>query len=129
MNIRYPNWKDRSKDPDGFSETLECQMLVDEMKSLLHQLQTAIKFLRGWEVEHGVPEDEQFSGPKHNRVGIDNALIEHGALMALLIEKGIIKAKDYYEAQVEFLQRDVERYRSRLKEKYGMSEEQNLELH
>lgn len=125
MSKEHPNWKDRSTDPDGFAGTLEAQMMADEMERLLRQLQTAIKYLRDKEIADGVPLDMQFTGPKHNRVGIDNALIGHGGLVALLIEKGVIKAKEYYEVNIEFLERDVERYKDKLKEKFGM----DFELH
>jgi len=125
MSKEHPNWKDRSQDPDGFSGSLECQMAADEIERLLHQLQTAIKFLHEWETDHVHPPDLRFTSPKHERVGIDNALISHGGLVALLIEKGIIKAKDYYDVQVEFLERDVERYKARLKNAFGM----DFELH
>lgn len=113
------DWKDRSKDPDGFGTSLECEMKTLTTKELLHKIQTGIKFLHEKEVRDGVPEDRQFCGPKHNRVGIDNALIEHGALVALLIEKGIIKYKDYMDTYIEFLERDLERYQKRVHDAYG----------
>lgn len=121
MNKDHPNWKDRSQDPDGFAGTLECQMLIDETQRQLHKLQSAIKFLREWEEEHVEDPDHRFTSPKHQRVGIDNALIQHGALVALLIDKGVIKYKDYLEAYVEFLERDVEGYRARLKQRLGVN--------
>ena len=120
MNKAYPNWKDRSKDPDGFAGTLECQMLVDETERLLHKLQSAVKFLHEHQQVSIQDPDRRFTSPKHQRVGIDNALISNGALVALLIEKGVIKPKDWYETYLEFLQRDVEGYRARLKEALGV---------
>jgi hypothetical protein len=125
MNEKHPNWKDRSKDPDGFSESEECSRMVARMTALLHKIQTGILFTREWEEMQGIPDDRRSTGPKHLRVGVDQALIEHGALCALLIEKGIIKAKDYYETQIEFLERDVEAYTERLKERFGA----NFTLH
>ena len=120
MNKDHPNWKDRSTDPDGFNGTLECQMLIDEAERLLHRVQTAIKFLHEHETLNIQDPDRRFTSPKHQRVGIDNALVSNGALVALLIEKGVIKAKDWYETYLEFLEREVEGYRARLKAKLGV---------
>ncbi len=119
MSKEHPNWKDRSVDPDGFGKSLECQMMVATCEELLHKVQTAILFLRQYDLDHGIPEERMSTGPKHLRVGVDQALVEHGALVALLIEKGVIKYRDYMEAYIEFLERDVETYTKRLHATYG----------
>lgn len=113
------DWKDRSKDPDSYTGSFDFNIKQQVINELLHKIQTAIKFLREKEIADGVSEDRQFTGPKHNRVGIDNALIENGALVALLVEKGIIKYQEYIDTYIEFLERDVERYEGRIKDAFG----------
>jgi hypothetical protein len=125
MSREQHHWKDRSQDPDGFGRSPECGIMTARSMDLLHKVQTAIKVLRDWEASHGVPEDHRSTGPKHLRVGVDSAMVQHGALVGLLIEKGVIKLKDYMETEIEFLEREVEGYRARLKEQLGIE----IELH
>ena len=48
--------------------------------------------------------------PKHLRVGINCALSDHGALVKLLIAKGLFTEDEYYDHLIEFMQREVDRY-------------------
>lgn len=41
--------------------------------------------------------DTSAAGPKHLRTGVNMALVEHGAIAALLIRKGIITEEEYVE--------------------------------
>lgn len=125
MADRPSNWKDRSKDPDGYGSSFDFQMKEQRIAELAHQHQTAILFLRGHELHKGKPEDTMSTGPKHLRVGVDSAHVSHAALVGLLVEKGIIKYQDYMDAMVEFWEREVEADKRRLKEYFG----RDIELH
>ncbi len=119
MGDKSSNWKDRSKDPDGYASSFDFQMKDQRIKELAHQHQTAVKLLRDFELNQGKPEDRLSTGPKHLRVGLDSSLVSNGALLALLIEKGIIKYQDYMDALVEFWEREIAADKERLKEYFG----------
>jgi hypothetical protein len=119
MRTDHPNWKDRSQDDTGFRGSPEYMGLVGEISDGLHKLQTAIKFLQQLDTAAGVTEDQSFCGQKHNRVGIDNALLSHSSLVALLVDKGIITERDYLHTNLEFVEREVEMYVRRLEKLTG----------
>ncbi len=67
---------------------------------------------------------EQSSGsqdgtPKHLRVGVNVALSDHGALVELLIVKGVITRLEYLTAIANAMEVEVVRYEQRLSERYG----------
>jgi hypothetical protein len=45
--------------------------------------------------------------PKHLRVGIDTSKSDHGALVKLLIEKGVITEDEYGRALLEGLENEI----------------------
>ena len=55
--------------------------------------------------------------PKHLRVGVNSAMVEHSALARLLITKGVITDTEYRASLAEGMREEVERY------EYGLSEE------
>lgn len=71
---------------------------------LLHGMQSAIEFGFG-----GSDGNRQH---KHLRVGINNALISHAALVQLLIEKGVITEEEYFDKYVEALELELMGYES-----------------
>lgn len=114
------NWKNRNEtDPDPWGNSLEAAAMLVKLKALAHKIQTAVRFIMDLNEEAALPEDRWETSPKHLRVGVNNAMLEHGALVALLIEKGVIKYKDYLEAQVEFTEREIEMYKKTIKERTG----------
>lgn len=58
-----------------------------------------------------------YTSPKHLRVGINAAMCDHGALVRLLVEKGIIAEADYLQAITDETRREVERYRAWFRER------------
>ncbi len=69
---------------------------------LCHAMQTGVTFMmhfNGKEVE-----------PKHLRVGINASMSDHGALVQLLLKKGLITEEEYYEELCESMQREVDNY-------------------
>lgn len=61
----------------------------------------------------------QAAEPKHLRVGINIALSDHGGLVDLLIDKGIITSAEYFKAIANAMEREKLLYESRLSEHYG----------
>ncbi len=52
--------------------------------------------------------------PKHLRVGINAAMVEHSALLRLLISKGIISDEEYCKALADGMEEEVKRYEEQL---------------
>ena len=90
-------------------------MNLEEKKAkymaLCHAMQTG--------VAAKMEKDSKETTPKHLRVGINVAMSDHGALMALLFKKGIITEEEYIDALIESMEREVHMYESVLAELYG----------
>lgn len=80
-------------------------------KALLHAMQTGVAYV--------MERDGGDTTPKHLRVGVNAAMVEHTALANLLIKKGIITEEEYVDQIIIELEREVERYEQRVSELYG----------
>lgn len=78
---------------------------------LAHAVQTGVAFV--------MEKDGDEVKPKHLRVGINMAMVEHAALASLLIKKGIITDDEYGEALIAELESEVERYTQHVRDLYG----------
>lgn len=63
--------------------------------------------------------DPKDTTPKHLRVGVNSAMVEHNALAKLLIDKGIISEAEYVAAQADAMEREKALYERELTEHYG----------
>lgn len=54
-------------------------------------------------------------GDKHLRVGVNSAMVDSGALVRLLISKGLITEDEYLEKLADQMEEEVERYEDELK--------------
>jgi hypothetical protein len=74
-------------------------------------------------VQSGVAATMNFdageTSPKHLRVGINSALVNQGAFVALLIEKGLITEHEYLVKLCEYADREVASYEKKLAERFG----------
>lgn len=59
--------------------------------------------------------------PKHLRVGVNMAMVEHSALALLLMKKGIITDVEYYEMLIVQATAEKEKYELVLSQMYGGS--------
>lgn len=80
-------------------------------RELCHAMQTGVAYVM--EKEPGE------TTPKHLRVGVNSAMVEHSALSLLLIEKGIISEDEYYDAMNAAMEREVNTYQEKLRHLYG----------
>lgn len=78
-----------------------------------HACMTGARF----SLEVGLINDDH----KHVRNGIDNALVSHGALVKLLIDKGIITELEYCEALSEMWEIEQARYEKDLSDHFKKS--------
>ena len=63
--------------------------------------------------------DSKETDPKGLRVGINSAMVEHGALVKLLIEKGVFTNEEFMLSLIEMMEREVEGYRQRIEQRLG----------
>lgn len=85
----------------------EVVALEQQYANLLHAMQTGVKFEQEW----GVSDAQT---PKHLRVGVNSALTQNSGLVLLLIDKGIITWREYWQAQVDAFTQEVITYEARL---------------
>lgn len=65
-------------------------------------------------------EQDPASGtPKHLRTGLNMAMIGHGALIRVLIAKGIFTEEEYFDELVKGVEDEQRIYEERLSERFG----------
>ena len=75
-----------------------------EVEALSHAVQSGVAYELGEHSEVGSQLGS--SSPKHLRTGVNLRAVEHGALVALLLERGIIDEEGYFDALIAGLQRE-----------------------
>lgn len=92
-------------------------MTIEEKRekcaALAHAMQTGVAYK--------MPKDSSDTEPKHLRVGINMAMIEHAALAGLLMRKGIITEDEYLDSLIVELEREVDLYQQEISQLYGAS--------
>ena len=63
--------------------------------------------------------DPSDTTPKHLRVGVNAAMVDHGGLAALLISKGLITRLEYFEAMAKQAEQEKEMYERELSTHFG----------
>jgi hypothetical protein len=81
----------------------------------LHAMQSGVAF----EMARGGGPGSGDTAEKHLRVGVNSALCDGAALARLLIEKGVFTLDEYEKAQADEMEREVERYRARIRKATG----------
>lgn len=84
--------------------------LIQKHHRLSHAMQSGVKMdLEQTGAEH----------PKHLRVGINVALVDHESLVKLLCDKGVITYEEYLTAICDGMQHEVERYERLISQRLG----------
>lgn len=78
-----------------------------------------VAMTRQREIDAGIPEDQRETGPKHLRVGVNSAMADHGALVRLLVAKGVITDEEYVAAITEAVEQERDRYAAELSRAMG----------
>lgn len=73
----------------------------------------------GVAMEMNLDHRKSATEPKHLRVGINAAMVDHGALAKLLIDKGIITDAEYMKAIADAMEAEKAAYEKRLSEHFG----------
>lgn len=89
-----------------------------------HAMQTGVAFL----MERG----DNATSPKHLRVGVNSAMVEHAALVRLLIGKGVITDEEYTHSLRLEMEAEAAHYQAmvqRCLREQGNNPDTNVELH
>lgn len=83
----------------------------------------AYYFALGHAVQSGVAydleRDAKSGTPKHLRTGLNLSKVEHGALVALLMAKGVFTEREYVEQLIVLAEQEVREYETKLTAHYG----------
>lgn len=104
-------------DDDKMREDLKGATLLDLqtlIADLSHAMQTGVKFTH--EFETGEPIDKDL---KDLRVGVNAAMVQVGALCALLTRAGVFSDHDWFVEYAVMMQREVEAYRDKIEKITG----------
>ena len=82
-----------------------------EYARLGHAIQTGVMY----ELEY----DQRSGTPKHLRTGVNMVLVQVGALVRVLVAKGLITLEEYEQELLAGLEAEKKAYEERLSEKYG----------
>jgi hypothetical protein len=102
---------DTSKSDNPYAGMTHLQ-LAQHYSALLHAMQSGVSTEQARGSDDGTP--------KHLRVGVNAAMSDHGALVGLLIAKGVFTDREYLEAITAGMQREVDSYRQRIADKLGV---------
>lgn len=88
--------------------------LQRQYKASAHAMQTGVKLeLVSFDAQARPAEQSQGS-PKHLRVGVNSNAVSNGALVELLIEKGVFSRLEYWAKLAEGMEREVASYEAML---------------
>ena len=86
---------------------------VARYEALLHAMQSGVRMV----MQKGILGETM---PKHLRVGVNTTKCDHGALVKLLIEKGVITDGEYLDAIMEMMEIEVKTYEEKLSQLLGL---------
>jgi hypothetical protein len=85
--------------------------LFDEYTELSHAMQSGVAFMQNYE-----PSSTQ---PKHLRVGVNCAMVEHSALCELLIDKGVMTPTEMFNYMIRKMHAEIDSYRANIARHMG----------
>ncbi len=83
----------------------------DRYKLAMHAMQSGVAMKMNY--------DPSETTPKHLRVGINGAMLEHSALATCLMDKGIFTSDEYEKALADFAEREAKMYQDWLNNHLG----------
>lgn len=77
-----------------------------------HAMQTGVAMV----MRYGLSQDHTL---KHLRTGVNSSMVEHGALLELMVDKGIITLDEYEKYLADAMEREVKLYEEQLSAHLG----------
>jgi hypothetical protein len=93
------------------SDRYRAEVMNSRYLAAAHAMQSGVAM----EMTH----DPKSGTPKDLRVGVNSAMVDHAALVRVLIAKGIFTTEEYELAVTEEMEREVQRYEDRLNDRFG----------
>jgi hypothetical protein len=84
----------------------------ERYRQALHAMQSGVQFEMS--TTHKSPTE-----PKHLRVGVNTALVQHTAIVKLLLDKGVITMEEYWKTLADEMEAEVARYQERARQWSG----------
>lgn len=97
--------------PDPFTRE---SIALERYLAAQHAMQTGVA------MEMALPERQAPTEPKHLRVGINTAMVDHYALVTLLEKKGLFTHEEYLEALADAMEEEKKRYEESLSRRTGV---------
>lgn len=94
----YDDWRENMTDSERY-------------QAAAHAMQSGVAM----EMNHNPKPTE----PKHLRVGVNAAMVDHSGLVELLIKKGLITREEYISAIADAMEREKSRYEEALTRRLG----------
>lgn len=90
---------------DGLSDAEATEMTenIARYNAALHAVQSGVMY----EMEY---TNSEAHTPKHLRVGVNSALVTNGALVTLLVSKGLITFPEWFSSLADMMEEEVVRY-------------------
>lgn len=93
---------------------------MTSLSDSIERYQSAIKRMQsGVAMDLSLRMDDRSTAEKHLRVGVNSALVQNGALVTLLIEKGLITEQEYFEHMAKKMEDEVRHYETLLTKRLG----------
>ena len=89
----------------------KIEKLIQRIKASQHAMQSGVLMSMGGATV--LPMNHE-SGPKHLRVGVNSAMVDHGALANLLMDKGVFTKEEYLEYLAVAYEKEQARYEKAL---------------
>lgn len=93
------------------------QEIKAEYLALAHAMQSGVA--TEMQLAQSGARRHESTEPKHLRVGINAAMVDHGSLVSLLVKRGIITEVEYLRALRDGMREEVKRYEKRLSDLLG----------
>lgn len=90
--------------------------LIDSMERYQHATK---RMQSGVAMDLAQHMDERQTAEKHLRVGVNVALVDHAALVSLLVKKGLITEEEYWGELANYMEAEVRRYEALLTKNLG----------
>ena len=91
----------------------KLEELRAEYERLAHAMQSGVNFKMGI--------DPKETTPKHLRVGVNAAMSDQCGLARLLLAKGVFTEEEYFQAMVDAMREEMQRYQAWLEARLGKS--------
>lgn len=111
-------WRDET--PYTYEEEAQNERYL----AAAHGMQTGVMYKQTYDLkdsmQEGLSQSEGYEREmKHIRVGTNNALVEHGALISLLVEKGLLTRLEYLKRLADFMENERDLYAKMLSDLIG----------